>query len=493
MRLLRSLLTLIAGGLLPLAFAPVHLWWLAFISPTFLLLVWQRQPVKIAFWYGWLFGLGFFGIGSSWVYISIHHFGNANTLVSSIITIGFVALLSLFPALQGWLLKKVWGHRSAWAFCLFAFPATWVLFEYLRSFTLDGFPFLFLGYSQLNTWLGGFAPIVGVYGVSCSVLMICGAISLLIQPGIHWVARYFSVVIITALTLGGMALHNHHWTRPVGQPKRVSLIQGNVPQNIKWDPNALYQILSRYRDLTMHAWQSNLIIWPEAAVPFYPSELPDYFNQLSQVATAHHSTVIVGAPMQAPHSNAVYNGLQVVGVDHGRYYKRHLVPFGEYIPLASVFGRLMSLFKIPMSSLVPGQSQQPILTLQGIPTAPFICYETAFPIEVLHAMQGKQFAINIVDDAWFGHSFAAAQQFQMTAMRALETGRYFAVTANTGITAIVNPMGRVTARLPIDRTGVLTGIISAMTGQTPLMRWGYWPLAALLLILAGIALTARRP
>lgn len=488
MCLLRSLLILIAGGLLPLAFAPIHLWWLAFISPTFLLLMWQRSSAKVACWYGWIFGLGLFGVGSSWIYISVHHFGNTNMLIAGIITLGFIALLSLFPALHGWLLKKLWGRTAPWAFCLFAFPSTWVLFEYLRSFVLDGFPFLFLGYSQLNTWLGGFAPIVGVYGVSLSVLLTCGAIALLIQPGIHWVARYFAAVLIAALTLSSWMLHGHNWTHPVGQPKRISLIQGNIPQSIKWSPNALYQILTHYQQLTNHAWDSDLIIWPEAAVPFYPSELPGYINALTQAAQQHHSSVVIGAPMKGTTPNTVYNGLLTIGLDHGRYYKRHLVPFGEYIPLVSIFGPLMRLFKIPMSSLTPGKTQQPALTLQNIPTAPFICYETAFPREVLKTIQGKQFAINIVDDAWFGHSFAAAQQFQMTAMRALETGRYFAVTANTGLTAIINPTGQVTARLPRDQAGVLTGNISAMAGFTPLMRIGYLPLVILLLLMASIAI-----
>lgn len=492
MRLLRTLVALAAGGLLPLAFAPIHLWWLAFISPTIALLLWQRNSPRDALWYGWCFGLGLFGVGSSWVYISIHHFGNANVLLSSIITMGFVALLALFPALQGYLLRKYWHKASLWTVCLLAFPAEWVLFEYLRSFLLDGFPFLFLGYTQLHTWFGGIAPIAGVYGISLTITWICGAIALIIHPDTKRLTRWLALLLIVFLTGASLLLKQQTWTKQHGHSLQVSLIQGNISQSVKWDPNELYNILSRYRQLTNQAWHSDIIVWPEAAVPFYPSDLPNYFKALAHSAQQHQATVIVGAPIQDSTSTAVFNGLLAIGVDHGYYNKRHLVPFGEYIPLEHVFGRIMHFFKIPLSSLAPGHPHQPTLYLHHIPTAAFICYETAFPQEALHAMQGKQFAVNIVDDAWFGHSFAAAQQFQMTAMRALETGRYFAVTANTGITAIINPKGQITGSLPRDQTGILTGHIYAMTGQTPLMRLSYLPLFILLILMAGISYLLRR-
>ena len=289
----------------------------------------------------------------------------------------------------------------------------------------------------------------------------------------------------------GLALNGHYWTKPNSKPIQVSMVQGNIAQQMKWDPNQLMAIINSYLALTQQHWDSRIIVWPEAAVPFLPQQLPDFFNELNREAKQHQATVVVGAPLINTTTQQYYNGLLLVGASQGRYRKRHLVPFGEFIPLQSVFGSIMKKLNVPMAGLTPGPQQQPPLLIDGIPIAAFICYETAFPIETLREMEGKQLAINIVDDAWFGHSFAAAQQIQMTQMRALETGRYMAVTANTGITALINPLGQIIKRLPIDTKAVLTGHVVAMTGKTPLMRSQYYPVWLAIIILLLFSLLHR--
>ncbi len=485
------LIALIAGAILPLAFAPVNIFSLAFIAPAVLLYLWLKSTPGRAFWIGLVFGLAMFTVGSSWIYISVHNFGNATPLLSALLTGLLILLMSCYPAIQGYLFRKLWRKKSNVANCLCAFPATWVLFEYIRSFLFDGFPFLFLGYSQTDNILSGLAPIFGVYGLSLVVTLISGALVLLFKkdnPG----QKLLALFVIALCVCLGWGYHNRHWTHAASKPIQISMIQGNIPQQMKWNSDDLMQIITKYRDLTIKHWQSQIIVWPEAAVPFFPDQLPDFFDSLHKSAVAHHATLIIGAPLSDKQTKQTYNGLIMIGNNHGSYKKRHLVPFGEFIPLKSLYAPLMKDLDVPMSDLSPGPTTQPPLIVDGIPIAAYICYETAFPIETLNAMQGKQLGINIVDDAWFGHSFAMGQQLQMTRMRALETGRYIAIASNTGITALINPLGKVTDILPIDVTDVLTVKPVAMSGSTPLMHTNYYSLLAIIILLFLLSLCSRK-
>ncbi len=476
------IIALCAGGLLALAFAPLSIYSLAFFMPAVLLYLWLKATPQRAFWLGLFFGIGFFTVGSSWINISVHQFGNASSELAGAMTALFILLMSLYYALPGYLLRKLWRNKSDTLVCLCAFPALWVLCEYIRSFLFDGFPFLFLGYTQMGNALSSFAPIFGVYGISLIVVLISGALVLLTRQVA--LSRKLIGCLIIVVSVGiGLVYEGHYWTYPNSKPIQMSLVQGNIPQQMKWDPKELNGILERYQNLTKAHWTSRIIVWPEAAIPFFPNQLPDFFRTLGRAAKQNDTTLVIGAPLMDHTHKKYYNGLTLLGIDSGQYRKRHLVPFGEFIPLQSVFGPLMQKLNVPMADLSPGPLQQPTLKIEGIPIAFFICYETAFPIEALREMQGKQLGINIVDDAWFGHSFAQAQQLQMTQMRALETGRYIAVTANTGITALINPLGKIIARVPIDTTRVLTVKATAMAGQTPLMRSNYYPVAILLVIL----------
>ena len=484
------LIAFVAGGLLPFAFAPINIFTLAFFMPAVLLFLWLKGSPGRAFWIGLCFGIGLFGVGSSWVYISIHTFGNASPWLAGGLTALLILVLSLYPAIQGYLIRKLWKNKSDAIVCLCVFPATWVLFEYIRSFLFAGFPFLFLGYTQTDNPLSGLAPLFGVYGLSLVVALISGALVLLTRRATR-MQKLLPIGLIILCVAVGFSYHKHYWTKPVSKPIQMSLVQGNVSQQIKWEPKELMGIISKYKSLTEKQWDSRIIVWPEAAVPFFPDQLPTFFDDMAAQAKQHDATLVIGAPLMGTRTQLYYNGLLLLGDSHGSYRKRHLVPFGEYIPLQNIFGALMKKLDIPLSNLTPGPQQQAPLVIDGIPIAAFICYETAFPIETLHEMKGKQLGINIVDDAWFGHSFAAAQQLQMTQMRALETGRYIAVTANTGITAMINPFGQLTDALPIDKTGVLVVKATAMAGNTPLMRWGYYPVISLIILLLLLSILRK--
>lgn len=251
---------------------------------------------------------------------------------------------------------------------------------------------------------------------------------------------------------------------------------------MKWDREQLLNILNLYYHKTNQHKNSQLIIWPEAAIPITASQAKPFIDLLNQFGEKNHSTLIFGVPVANPATHAYYNALMAVGQGHGVYYKRHLVPFGEYIPLHLLFNKVMRYFDIPMSTLTPGPSTQTKIRANHLTLGTFICYETAFPADVLNAAENTNLLISVSDDSWFGDSFASDQQLEMAQMRALETGRYMLYATNTGVTAIINPQGKIQARLPKNQRLALTGEVHAMTRKTPLMWWGYWPIFSLLLL-----------
>ena len=241
-------------------------------------------------------------------------------------------------------------------------------------------------------------------------------------------------------------------------------------------------------------WASKLIVWPEAAVPTYPENTEFFYKEMDQLAKQHGTYLIIGSPLYDPQTKQFYNGLRMIGDGQGVYYKRHLVPFGEYTPLKSVFNPLMKKLNIPMSDFASGPKEQHPLSIGKINIAAFICYEIAFSREVLHYSKGTQLLINISDDSWFGRSIALNQQLQMAQFRALETGRPILSTTNTGITAIINPSGNIIQSLPIDQRQSLSGKVTPMKGETPLMHWNYYPVIGfiILLLIIGSAVSSKK-
>jgi len=483
-----NLSTVILGALLPLAFAPIHLYFLAFAIPALLLWIWRQCNKKQAFFSGWLFGFGFFIVGISWIYISLHTYGGVPFWAAGLVTISFIALLSLLFAVQALIFKLFPDKVVSQAFL--SFPFLWILFEWIRCWLFTGLPWLFLGYSQTTTIVGAFAPIFGVYGVSLFTLWISAAIIVFFLDK-RLKSRFFSISMLTFIIVVGSILYAGCWTQPAGQPIKVSLVQGNIPLSIKWEPGKLNKILSKYYNLTEKHWTSSIIVWPEAAVPAPSQAISSYLDALKYLAQKNHSVIITGIPVirMQNHEIRYYNGMTTIGQKQPQLYlKQHLVPFGEYMPLRPIFGWFLKDFQIPLGDQTPGPKKQPAFVVNHINFAPFICYEIAYPNQVLNNTKGSNMIVVVTDDTWFGHSLAAGQHLQMAQMRALETGRYILFATNSGITAVINPKGEIVKALPSNKTGVLTSTVIPVKGNTPLMRWHYYPLEALLIILLLLTL-----
>jgi apolipoprotein N-acyltransferase len=483
--MLQLFLSLIAGSLLPLAFAPFEFYPLAIICPAVLLWLWLHGTTKQAFWRGYLFGLGFFGVGVSWVYISIHQFGGANIALAFFITALMIGFLALFPATQGYLLTRFFSRNNIFL----AFPALWVLLEWLRSWIFTGFPWLLLGASQTPSPLRGFAPLIGEYGLAFLVTL-SSALLVLIIINKKFLYRLFIIFLLLLIWLSGFFLTKIHWTQPQGKPIKVALVQGDIPQQLKWTPEYVQLTLQRYYQFTQQHWDSDLIIWPETAVPLLQTQAQDFLSRIDREAKQHHATLITGIPIQQNFN--YYNAMMVLGKGQGVYLKRHLVPFGEYVPLLDWLGGVLGFLNIPMSDLSAGPLQQPLLQADSFTIAPFVCYEIVYEQLALQDLPKANLLITVSNDAWFGHSFAAAQHLQIGQLRALETGRYHLFVTNSGITAIIDPQGKIQAALPSFQSAVLTGVIQPMIGVTPIAEMGIIPVIVLMFVLLIVVFGFRK-
>lgn len=478
-------IALFAGMSLTLAFAPFSLFPLACIAVALLLIVLLDAGPKRAFWRGFLFGIGLFGTGVSWVFISIHEFGHASIFLSGIITALFIVILALFPGLTGYFLNRLFPYNGSQKLLL-AFPALWVLSEWLRSWLGTGFPWLSLGDSQLNSPLRGFAPILSVYGVSLAVVLGSG---LLVNAWRCWQLNQKKIMAFNLLALvglfflgGGLSLIS--WTTSYGTPVTVTLVQGNIPQETKWTYAEIKPALQQYQDLTAPFWdKSKLIVWPESAIPIPLQYSKSLVNHLDMLAKKNGTALITGIPVRHGYQDSYYNAVIAVGEHTNDYYlKRRLVPFGEYTPFPKLFNGFMQKFNIPMSNLESGPQELRPMEVNGIKIAAFICYEIAFAEQVLFREGNIDLLLTINDDAWFGKSIALAQHLGMAQMRALEVGRPLLFVSNTGLTAIISAKGKINAIAPPYEPYVLTGHIQKVKGTTPLQRHALDPLFLLVIL-----------
>jgi apolipoprotein N-acyltransferase len=481
-------LALLAGALLPLAFAPVGFYPLAILSPALLFLLWLDVTPKRAMWRGFLFGLGQFGVGVSWIYVAIHDFGYSGVPLAVFLTSLFVAFLALFPALLGYACARVLRGPVVWRLALL-FPAAWTLWEWIRGWILTGFPWLHLGYSQIESPLRGLAPLLGVYSVSLAVAFSAGLLVLAVLGGSR---RRVVALALGALLWGGSAmLARIEWTEPAGAPIPVALVQGNVPQDTKWRPELVAYTLNLYADLTRQHWDRRLIVWPEAAITsFYHEVADDYLAGLRREARTHNTDIVLGIPVREPGTRRYYNSLLSLSESPGFYHKRHLVPFGDYVPLQEWLRGLIRFFDLPMSGFSAGPSEQPLLEAAGQKIAGTVCYEDVFGEELIPSLPAATLLINATNNAWYGDSLAPHQHLQMSRMRAVETGRTLLRVTTNGVSAIVDPHGRLLARSPQFVTAVLTGEAVPYRGSTPYVQVGNVPV--LLFLLAVLALGGWR-
>lgn len=537
----------VAGALLPLAFAPYNIWPLAVLSPAYLLWTWvnprlntffvfdpkqghskngtpkffsvqyfstkyfkffHSQP-KQAFLIGFIYGLGMFGVGVSWVFVSIHDFGNTEAPLAAFLTAVMVCLLALLTGLQGYLLKRFF-KGSHTALCLLGFPCLWVLLEWVRSIYFTGFPWLFLGYTQLNTPLAGFAPIASVYGVSLAVVMSSGALIIFLsrkhilsekpvlsgKPVLSekftlWGKKILASLLLLGIWGAGEFLRQYPWTETQGRDYTVSLVQGNISPVDKFaqvDP--IQAARNTYVALSTDHWTSDLIIWPENAIAYPLPMVQPFLNELKNMAQVNRTTLITGL-QTIMHNRDYHNSMIALGAGSGVYHKRHLVPFGDYLPLEGSLRGLINFFDIPMSSFVAGPKVQGLLKGGDLNIAPLICYEIAFPELVRETTHNADVIVTVSEDGWFGDSFGPHQHLEIARMRALETGRPLLRATTSGISAIINNKGEFLAISPQFQPLVLKGTFKIVKGETPWMRFGLIPLFVFLLL--GFWLPGRFP
>jgi apolipoprotein N-acyltransferase len=373
---------------------------------------------------------------------------------------------------------------AGWTRPALALPAAWALLEWVRGWFLTGFPWLALGYSQApDSPLAGYAPVLGVYGVGLMAALAAGLLALLPDR------RALAGVVLALLT--GWGLHQVPWTQPAGAPVKVALLQGNVAQDMKFNPDRLVPTLREYARM-VQATDARLIVLPETALPLFRSAVPpDYLGALGVHAAKNGGDVLIGLPEDLG-TGQYYNSLISLGASpEGGYRKHHLVPFGEFVPFG--FRWLVDLMHIPLGDFSVGDATQPAIAAAGQRLAVNICYEDAFGEERIHAARDATLLVNVSNDAWFGASLAPAQHLQIGALRSLETGRGQLRANNTGVTAILDHQGRVQAQLPPFTRATLTGQVQGREGLTPFLRWGNIPalLLALSLLAASFVLKKR--
>ena len=486
-----EVLSVLSGVLLTLSFAPFNYSYLSLISLIIIFLAWQQSTPARATLRGYLYGLGLFGSGIPWIYISVHVYGGAPQIGAILLTILAVCFWAIFPALTGYisikLANKNHKKKSAWII-----PLVWVLIEYFRGYWfLNGFPWLQIAYTQIETPLQGFIPVLGVYGTGFLLSLLASFIASELVGGIKSIRG--SAIILIIIYAFGAGIQDIKWTHPIGEEIKVALIQGNISQEKKWLPQNKINTLISYKEMTEQNWDSDVIVWPETAVPAYLSQVEENFlTPLSIAAKNHNTDIILGLPILNYEENQYFNAVITLGKKEAKYHKNHLLPFGEYLPLQPLSGFILKSLGIQLGNFTPGGDQQKLLEAGGYPFSTSICYEDAFGGEIINTLPEATYLVNVTNDAWFGDSIEPHQHMQIAQMRAIETGRYMLRTTNTGVTAIVSPKGKIIKQAPLFEKTVLKGSIYPMGGLTPYARIGDTIIIVFLACGLAIVLLARR-
>ena len=482
-----SAAALLLGAIFPLGLAPFHLWPLSVLSCGLLSPLLLGQTPAIVFRRCLFYGVGLFGTGVSWVYISIRVHGGESAILAFLLTALFVLLLAMVFAAP----FSLFGHlrRAGRGWQLAAFPAFWVLVEWFRGWVFTGFPWLYLGNGVIDTWLAGWAPVGGVLLLS---LIASATGTVLVALTVSKTAKSaLAVAGIIAIWLAGLPLREVEWTEKRTEQLSLAMIQPALTPGQKWSNDLLYDILMLLRNQSAPYWGKDLIIWPESAIPTPPQDIEPFIDFLDERAVESGTTLITGIPLRD--DGRYYNSVILLGEDEGQYAKRHLVPFGEYLPFDSLLRGIIKFFNRPMSSFSPGADDQPLLTTRGLAIAAAICYEIVYQDLVSASAAGADMILTLSNDVWFGDSIGPHQHLQMARLRAIENAKPVVRSTNDGISAIIDHRGQITLTLPQFARTSGSGEVTPRSGHTPFNLWGSWPVVGVCLaLLLAIHLTARR-
>jgi apolipoprotein N-acyltransferase len=489
-RFVGSVTAFVAGALLSLAFAPAGLWPLAILMPAALMWLWDGASPRRAAVLGFWFNFGTFSVGTYWLYISLRLIGHAPVPLAVFLMLGLAAIMGAYHALLGWFVARFLPARGALRW-LVGIPGAWLFIEWWRSWFLTGFGWLALGYAHTDNWLGGFAPLVGQYGIGFVTLLLAGGVVTLASGDSR--ARLAAASIALVVAIAGFALRDVDWTRPFGRPLSVAVVQGATPQDEKWLSENLEEILENYRTLTRQAHGADLIVWPESTIPDLINYHIEYIRDVYQEASGQGSALMLGAIRMEvdPTTGEKRYFNSVLSMDRstegvGWYDKHHLVPFTEFFPVPGFIRDWLRLMSLPYSDFNRGAAEQAPLETAGQRVIASVCYEDAYGATQLAPLREATLLVNVTNDSWFGRSTARYQHLQISRLRAREAGRPMVRAANDGVSAIIGARGEIQARAPEYEASVLRATVEPRTGLTPYARMGNWPIIVLGLVFAGL-------
>lgn len=474
--------------MLTFSFAPFSFWWLMPLGMIGFVRLLNQVKRQQAFKLSFVFGLGWFGAGVSWVHVSIEQFGGLPLVGSLGLMILLCGYLALFPALFGYLLKRFFTFKH-WPM---AAGFLWFLLEWLRSWLFTGFPWLSIGYSQVEGAFSGWMPIIGETGVSALMVVIACTLLWLIQAKKAFQSAVFALIAV----FSGVLLNQIEWVKPTGQNASIAMVQGNIKQELRWVPEQDKPTMDKYLKLTEGLWHNQVIIWPEAAIPKLEATALLYLHDLDQQAADTQTGLLTGIVNYNFESKQVYNNIIVVGkhaktdsaghyrYEHAnRYAKHHLLPIGEFIPFEDWLRGLAPIFDLPMSSFNRGDYQQGNLRVNGYYLASALCFEIAFPRQVRDNLYSHtNFILTLSNDAWFGESHGPAQHMEIAQVRAKEFGLPVLRATNTGITAFVDHRGNIQAQAEPFVDATLQSQVALVKGYTLYRKAGDWPMWILTLL-----------
>ncbi len=474
------------GALTTLTFAPFGLYFLMPVLMMPAMFAWMCLPPRAAAGLSFWYGAGLFLSGTYWLYISIHVFGQAPLWVALFIMVALVLIMAAYCSAAGWIISRL-VHGDARRLLLVA-PAAWVAIEWLRGWFLSGFPWLAVGYSQIDSSIAGWVPLLGINGASVvTVLSSAALLAAVMETGrMRWL--YAGIVILPWVV--GASMQPIQWTQATDKALRTTIVQGGISQDRKWLRDEFEPTLTLYRNAMLEHDDSDLVVWPEVAIPSAIDQVGSYLAFLRNELQENPKTLLFGILERNLETEKVYNSVVMLdGRNRQVYRKHHLVPFGEYFPVPDFVRRWMRLMSLPTNDMSAGADEQPLLvSLRGEKLAVAICYEDAYGAEQLYALPEASILINVSNDAWFGDSIAPHQHLEIARMRALEAGRYVVRATNNGVSAFIGPKGELLETAPQFVYAAMTMDVIPHTGATPYVRTGNWPVITLLIgILAWFA------